>query len=165
MAEMREILKHFFNIGTLEKPKWVLLGDGITSLTEEFNPESDTKQYINQANGTTSIKSYTPSISVEREYIGDELQAWINEKIKILPTGSQAVSLYVRVNIMETPTADGIYPAVKRKCSYQFDSVGGEAGSELVNSMTLGGIGDGEKGRFNVKEGSEAWIPADDETE
>lgn len=136
MAGMREVLKHFFNIGTLEKPKWVLLGDGITSLTEEFNPESDTKQYINQA--------------------------WINEKIKVLPTGSKVVSEYVRVNILETPTSDGIYPAVKRKCSYQFNSVGGEAGSELVNSMILGGIGDGEIGRFNVKEGSEAWIPAEE---
>lgn len=156
MAEMREVLRHFFNIGTLEKPKWVLLGDGIKSLTENFNPESETKQYINQANGTTSIKSYTPSISVEREYIGDELQEWMNEKIKVLPTGGKAVSEYVRINIMETPTAEGIYPAVKRKCSYQFDSIGGEAGSELVNSMTLGGIGDGEIGSFNVKEAT--WI-------
>ncbi len=56
MAEMREKLMHFFNIGTAETPEYVLLGDGITSLTEEFNPESDTKQYIHQANGTTSIK-------------------------------------------------------------------------------------------------------------
>ena len=156
MAEMREVLRHFFNIGTLTEPKWVLLGDGIKSLTENFNPESDTKQYINQANGTTSIKSYTPSISVEREYIGDELQAWMNEKIKVLPTGGKAVSEYVRINILEAPTAEGVYPAVKRKCSYQFDSIGGEAGSELVNSMTLGGIGDGEIGSFNVKE--ETWV-------
>ena len=56
MAEMREKLMHFFNIGTAETPEYVLLGDGITSLTEEFNPESNTKQYIRQANGTTSIK-------------------------------------------------------------------------------------------------------------
>lgn len=52
---------------------------------------------------------------------------------------------------METPTSEGSYPAVRRKCSYQFDSIGGDAGSELKNSMTLGGIGDGELGTFNVK--------------
>lgn len=151
MAEMREKLMHFFNIGTADTPKHVLLGDGITSLTEEFNPESETKQYINQANGTTAIKSYTPSISVEKEYIkDDELQNWINEKIKTLPTGSSAQSDYVRVNILETPDADGKYPAVKRKCSYQFDSIGGDAGSELINAMTLGGIGDGILGKFDV---------------
>ncbi|MCH5271577.1 MAG: hypothetical protein J1E83_12645 [Lachnospiraceae bacterium] len=151
MAEMREKLMHFFNIGTSEKPKYVLLGDGITSLTEEFNPESETKQYINQANGTTSIKSYTPSISVEKEYIqNDELQQWINEKIKILPTGSSAQSDYIRINILEK-TVEGAYPAVKRRCSYQFDSIGGDAGSELTNSMTLGGIGDGIQGTFNME--------------
>lgn len=151
MAEMREKLMHFFNIGTSDTPQYVLLGDGITSLTEEFNPESETKQYINQANGTTSIKSYTPSISVEKEYIkDDDLQDWINEKIKVLPTGSEAQSDYVRVNILEAPTEAGKYKAVKRKCSYQFDSIGGDAGSELINSMTLGGIGDGVQGTFDV---------------
>lgn len=151
MAEMREKLMHFFNIGTAETPQYVLLGDGITSLTEEFNPESETKQYINQANGTTSIKSYTPSISVEKEYIkDDDLQDWINEKIKTLPTGSAAQSDYVRVNILETPSSGGGYKAVKRKCSYQFDSIGGDAGAELMNAMTLGGIGDGITGTFDV---------------
>lgn len=150
MAEMRENLKHFFNIGTAEAPKYVLLGDGITSLTEEFNPESDTKQYIHQANGTTAIKSYTPSISIEKEYIvDDDLQKWIDDKIKILPTGSAAQSDYIRINILEGET-EGVYPAVKRKCSYQFDSVGGESGSELMNTMTLGGIGDGIQGTFDV---------------
>lgn len=151
MSEMREVLRHYFNIGTEETPKFVLLGDGITSLTEEFNPESDTKQYIHESNGTTKVKSYTPSIGVEREYIlNDELQAWIDEKVMVLPTGSKATSSYVRVNIAKTPDADGKYPAVMRKCTYQFDSIGGEAGSELMNSMTLGGVGDGIQGTFNV---------------
>lgn len=158
MSEMREVLRHYFNIGTLETPVWILLGEGVTSLTEEFNPESDTKQYINQSNGSTVIKSYTPSISVEREYIGDKLQDWINEKIKTLPTGSKAISEYVRVNILEKPT-DNVYPAVKRKCTYQFDSIGGDAGSELVNAMTLGGVGDGIVGTFDVTEGAEVFAP------
>ena len=156
MSEMRDMLRHYFNIGTLAAPKWVLLGDGITSLTEEFNPESDTKQYINQKNGTTNLKSYTPSISVEREYISDDLQEWMNEKIKTLPTGSNAISEYVRINLLDTPQ-DGKYPAVKRKCTYQFDSPGGDAGSEWVNAMTLGGVGDGIQGNFDITSGSEAF--------
>lgn len=159
MSEMRDMLRHYFNIGTLAAPKWVLLGDGITSMTEEFNPESDTKQYINQKNGTTNLKSYTPSISVEREYISDDLQEWMNEKIKTLPTGTQAISEYVRINLLDTPQ-DGKYPAVKRKCTYQFDSIGGDAGSELVSSMTLGGVGDGVQGTFDITEGSEVFTAA-----
>lgn len=151
MAEMREKLMHFFNIGSATTPSYVLLGDGITSLTEEFNPESDTKQYINQANGTTVIKSYTPSISVEKEYIKDDLlQAWMDTKIKDLPTGSSAESDYIRLNVFDTTSTESVYHAVKRKCTYQFDSIGGDAGSELMNNMTLGGVGDGIKGTFNV---------------
>lgn len=152
MSEMREVLMHYFNVGTEETPKWVLLGDGITSLTESFNPVSETKQYVNQANGVTHVKSYTPSITVEKEYLKeDELQKWINEKIKLLPTGSAAVSEYVRVNIAEEPKSAGVYPAVKMKCSFQFDSIGGDAGTELINAMTLGGMGTGIVGTFNVK--------------
>lgn len=158
MAEMREKLVHYFNIGTDSKANYVLLGDGISSLTEEFNPETDTKQYINQANGVTNVKSYTPSIGIEKEYIKDEeLQNWINEKIKILPTGSAAESDYIRINLLEKGT-EGVYPAVKRKCTYQFDSIGGDAGAELMNNMTLGGIGDGIQGTFNVK--TKTFTPA-----
>lgn len=150
MAEMREKLVHYLNIGTASAPKYVLLGDGITSLTEEFNPESDTKQYINQSNGTTVIKSYTPSISIEKEYIKDEeLQEWIDEKIKTLPTGSEAETDYIRINLFDS-TSDGVYNAVKRKCTFQFDSVGGDAGAELMTALTLGGIGDAVQGTFTV---------------
>lgn len=149
MAEMRENLRHFFNIGTASSPEYVLLGDGVTSLTEEFNPESETKQYIHEANKTTNIKSYAPSISVEKEYIKDEdLQEWMDEKIAVLPTGSSATSDYIRVNLFEETSTTGTYKAVKRKCSFQFDSIGGEAGSELMNNMTLGGVGDPIQGTF-----------------
>lgn len=152
MSEMREKLMHFLNIGTEEKPKYVLLGDGITSLTENFNPETDTKHYIHQSNGSSSVKSYAPSISVEKEYIKDEeLQKWIDEKMRLLPTGSNAIADYIRVNIFDITDAEGSYKAVKRKCTYQFDSTGGDAGGEWMNSITLGGVGDGIQGTFNVK--------------
>ena len=158
MAEMREKLMHYFNIGSATTPSYALFGDGITSLTEEFNGESDTKQYINQKNGTTVTKSYTPSISIEKEYIKDEdLQTWINEKVRILPTGSDAQSDYIRINLFDTTSTTGVYKAVKRNCTYMFDSIGGDAGSELMTNMTIGGIGDGIQGTFNVS--TKAFTP------
>lgn len=159
MSEMREKLVHYFNIGSKTTPSWVMLGDGITSLTEELNPESESKQYINQSSGVSQIKSYAPSISVEREYISDTLQAWIDQKIKLLPVGSAASAEYVRINLMDTATS-GVYPAVKYECSYQFDSIGGEAGNPLMTNMTLGAKGDPKQGTFNVTSGSEAWTDA-----
>lgn len=151
MPEMRENLKHYFNIGTIREANYVLLGDGISSLVEEFNPENETKHYIHQSSGTSNVKSYSPSISVEKEYIkDDELQAWIDKKVRLLPTGASARSDYVRVNILEEPVSDGVWPAVKRECTYQFDSIGGDGGAEIVNAMTLSGVGDAIQGTFNV---------------
>ena len=149
---MREKLMHFFNIGTADAPKYALLGDGITSLTEEFNPESEVKHYINMASGSNRVKSYAPSISVEKEYIKDEeLQTWINEKIRVLPVGVEAEADYIRINILDGASEDGSYPAVKRPCTYQFDSIGGDGGGEIMNNMTLSGNGDPVQGTFNVK--------------
>jgi len=151
MAETREKLMHFFNIGTSASPKYVLLGDGITSLTEEFNPETESTHYINKKSASSSVKSYAPSISVEKEYIKDEdLQEWINKKVKTLPTGAEAESDYIRINILEGAVDDGCYPAVKRPCTYQFDSIGGDGGGVLMNNMTLTGNGDDVQGGFDV---------------
>ena len=161
---MREKLQHFFNIGNGSADNYVLLGDGITSLTEEFNPESESKHYIHMASASNKVKSYAPSISVEKEYIQDEdLQDWINEKIKVLPTGYEAQSDYIRINILEGADDSGNYPAVKRPCTYQFDSIGGDAGDVIMNKMTLAGNGDPIQGTFNVK--TRTFTPATQTTQ
>lgn len=150
----RHELQHFVDISmdkTLSETDYHLLGDGISSLTEEFNAEEETEQWINQQNGTTDVKSYTPSISVEMQDIDqedEELVDWFNNLIDILPTGSKAVSSYVRVRIKGSgPT----YPAVQRMCSVTVGSTGGDAGANVINSITLGGRGDGIQGTFNVE--------------
>ena len=149
---MREKLMHYLNIGTKDEPNYVLLGDGITSLTEEFNPEQETKHYINMASAASKVKSYAPSISVEKEYIKEEaLQTWSNEKIRVLPIGVEAETDYIRINILEGGTEDGSYPAIKRPCTYQFDSIGGDGGGDLMNNMTITGNGDQVQGTFNIK--------------
>jgi len=148
---MREKLMHYFNIGTSATPHYELLGDGITSLTEEFNPDSESKHYINKESASNRVKAYAPSISVEKEYIVEEaLQEWINQKIKRLPTGIDAESDYIRINVLEGAISEGVYPAVKRPCTYQFDSIGGDAGDVIMNNMTITGNGDAIQGEFNV---------------
>lgn len=152
----RHELQHFIDIKmdkTLANPDYHLLGDGIASLTEEFNAEEETEQWINQENGTTDIKSYTPSISVEMQDIDQddtELVDWFNHLIDTLPTGSKAVSSYIRVRIKGSGPS---YPAVQRKCAISVGSTGGDAGANVTNSITIGGRGDGIQGTFNVETG------------
>ena len=138
---------------SLASPDYHLLGEGIASLTEEFNAEEETEQWINQENGTTDIKSYTPSISVEMQDIDQDdtdLVDWFNNLIDTLPTGSDAISSYVRVRVKGSGPS---YPAVQRKCAISVGSTGGDAGANVTNSITLGGRGDGIKGTFNVETG------------
>lgn len=152
----RHELQHFVDISmdkTLANPDYHLLGDGISSLTEEFNAEEETEQWINQENGTTDIKSYTPSISVEMQDIDQDdtdLVDWFNNLIDTLPTGSKAVSSYVRARIKGSGPS---YSAVQRKCAISVGSTGGDAGENVTNSITIGGRGDGIQGTFNVETG------------
>lgn len=152
----RHDLRHFIDVSmdtTLKSPDYHLLGDGIASLTEEFNAEEETEQWINQENGTTDIKSYTPSIDVEMQDIDQDdtdLVDWFYSMIDTLPTGSKAVTSYVRVRVKGSGPS---YPAVQRKCSVSVGSTGGDAGDNVTNSITLGGRGDGIQGTFNVETG------------
>ena len=150
----RHELQHFVDIKmdkTLAATEYHLLGEGIASLTEEFNAEEETEQWINQENGTTDIKSYTPSITVEMQDIDQDdtdLVDWFNDLIDTLPTGSNAVTSYVRVRVKGNGPS---YPAVQRMCAVSVGSTGGDAGTNVTDSITLGGRGDGIKGTFNVE--------------
>lgn len=149
----RSDLRHFVDIKmdtTYAACDYHLLGEGIASLTEEMNPEEETQQWINQENGTTDIKSYRPSISVEMQDVDQEdtdLVDWFNEMIDTLPTGKNAVTSYIRLRIVGSGPS---YPAVRRACSVSVGSTGGDAGANITNSITLGGRGDGVQGTFNI---------------
>lgn len=150
----RHLLQHYIDINmdkTLANPDYHLLGDGISSLSEEFGAEEETEQWINQENGTTDVKRYTPSMSVEMQDIDqddEDLVDWTNDMVDKLPTGSEAITSYVRVRIKGPGPS---YPAVQRRCSVSVGSTGGDAGDNVTNSFTIGGRGDGIKGTFNVE--------------
>lgn len=148
----RDQLAHFVDVnhscngeGT---EKYALLGDGIESLTEEFNSETETKQWINNKNGTTLIKSYTPTISVSRDdCVDDETRTWIKKIINELPIGNAAQTYVVRVDM--TSGSDNEYEAYRRKFAVSADSTGGDAGGNVIDAVTLSGVGDAVKGKFN----------------
>lgn len=187
----RDLLAHYVDIGMktaidAEDTNFHLLGEGVGALSEEFNPETETKQWINDKNGNTAIKSYTPSIEVEIEDCDQddtELIDWLNDLVDDLPTGKDATSSYVRVRLNRPLDSAGtdakVFKAVKRMCSISVSSTGGDAGSNVVNSISIGGKGDGKKGYFNIEtnkftvgeykaeevEGNEAAIEDDDATD
>lgn len=147
----RHELLHYVDTSMgVDVAKYALLGDGITSLSEEMNPEEETQQWINQENGDSQIKSYTPSIEVEKQdCVDDDAQAWIDKMVDELPTGQKAVTSYVRFRLKDKK-GEGIYTAYKRQCVVVVNNVGGEAGGNVVNSIKLSGKGPSVKGTFDV---------------
>ncbi len=151
----RHLLAHFVDIKmdhTYAQSEYHLIGEGVSSLTEEFNAEEETEQWINQENGTTDIKSYTPNIEVERQDVDQEdtdLTDWFEEMIDKLPTGKSAVTSYIRVRLKGQGPK---YPAIRRQCAVIVGSTGGDAGGNVTDVLTLGGRGDGEAGTFDATE-------------
>lgn len=131
-------------------PAFAMLGNGISSLTEEMNPEEETNQWINQENGDSEIKSYTPSVEVEKQDCeDDEAQAWIDKMVDELPTGQAATTAYVRFRLKDK-VGEGVYTAYKRNCAVTVNNTGGDAGGNVVNSVKLSGKGSQVKGTFNI---------------
>lgn len=152
----RHLLRHFVDIAmdtTYAASDFHLFGEGIESMSEEFNAESDTTQWINQESGTTDLKGYTPTLEIERQNVDqddEELTAWIDRIIDELPTGKNAYTSYVRVRIKGSGPS---YPAILQPCVVQAGSTGGDAGGNVTDSITLGGRGDRIAGTFNVSTG------------
>ena len=152
MAKREELIHYIDTSMGQEEAVYALIGDGVSSMTEEFNVEEETTQWINQANGNTEVRSYTPSIEVEKQdCIDDDMQALIDKIIDELPTGTDAETYYVRFRLKDAiPSASGKYVAYRRRCAVSATSTGGDAGANVVNSIKIGGKGSAVKGYFDV---------------
>ena len=147
-------LRHFVDIG-MGTGDYHLIGDGVSSMSEEFNAETETNQWINQEQGETDVKSYTPSLQIEKQDCADddELQGWMDQMVDTLPTGTAAETSYVRMRIKDASGTGGSYVAYKQPCVVQVESTGGDAGANVTTTITLGGKGEAIKGTFNVTTG------------
>ena len=122
MAKREELIHYIDTSMGQEEAVYALIGDGVSSMTEEFNVEEETTQWINQANGNTEVRSYTPSIEVEKQdCIDDDMQAFIDKIIDELPTGTDAETYYVRFRLKDAiPSASGKYVAYRRRCGIRY---------------------------------------------
>ena len=83
---MRTDLKHFIDtsMGAAEEA-YELLGDGIESLTEEMNPEEETKQYINMESKSNNVKAYQRTFDVDKEdCVEDKVQKWLEDRKSVV---------------------------------------------------------------------------------
>ena len=139
----------FLNVGTGETDTWALIGDGVTSMTVSYNPQSSDETYIHQDSGTTDVESYKPTSAVPMTAMqGDPVFDFVDglrRKRAVLDEARTEVCL---VYLYDEATS-GAYPAEKNTCSIQIDDFGGEGGGSNVINFTINFVGDGVAGTFN----------------
>lgn len=151
---MREDLRHYIDTSMNESdPTFRLLGDGISSLTEEMNPTEESKHYINMASDSNSVKSYQRTFEADKEDCDDddEVQAWFDKMVDSLPTGAKAKTSFVRFRLRDAVSnTPGSYKAIRVPCTVSVASSGGDGGDYVHNVINVKQCGDDIPGTFNV---------------
>lgn len=153
--EKRSTLVHLLNIGTASIPSWAFINEGVTELTEEFNPDTNDLQYIGEGTRTTYVSGYGPSVSLSAVLIkGDPINNWIQNTINTLPVGSSADTQYIRFSMLDAIATSEpntkTYTGYLRNASVSVDDIGGSAGEEIEMNVTLSGRGEQIKGVVKV---------------
>ena len=149
---MREDLRHFIDTSMGKQEKYELLGNGVESLTEEMNPEEETKHYIHQASSSNKIKSYQRTFDVDKEDCEeDAVQTWIDGLVDTLPVGASAKTSFVRMRLKdEVNETPGTYKAIKVPCTGSGTSSGGDGGDYVNNAISVKQCGDDIPGTFDL---------------
>ena len=150
---MREDLRHYVDTSMNSgNATYFLLGDGINSLTEEMNPEEETKHYINMEKAANAVKAYQRSFEVDKEdCVEDDVQKWIDGLVDRLPTGAKANTSFIRMRIKDAIDGEtGVYKAIKVPCTVSVTSSGGDGGDYVHNIINIKQSGDDIAGTFDV---------------
>lgn len=159
MAQDRTNMVSLLDIGLLQgkSSDIVEMGDGFTELSEDWNPDSESTQYINKKNKSTTLKGFDLSMSPEREHLSDDMQVAINYLFKNFPTGEQAQTYYYRFYKSDITGTTG--DCIKVPVIVAPSSTGGAGGDVLTSSIQISGNGDAVLGTVTIGEdGAFTWV-------
>lgn len=140
------------------------LGDGFVELTEDWAPNVEEKQYVNQKTAANTLNGYAFSMTPERDHLSDEAQEYIDDAFRKFPTGTNAQTDYYRFYKTDK-TADGKYKAIKVPVIAAPSSTGGSGGETLVSSIQISGNGDVVEGTITIADGAYTFAEGAAETE
>lgn len=132
-------------------PTWSRMGDGITTGTVNYNPETTTEAYIDDDTSTTTLERYAPNMPIEAQAInGDAIFEFVDGLRKARSVGSAAETDMLLVYLYETPTSTDKYPAESQPVTIQIDSFGGDGGTTNRINFTISFRGNATTGKYDV---------------
>ena len=138
-----------------------LISQGVSELTEEFNPDIEETHYIADKNGTTNIKRYAMTVPLTMEYIHDDAVCrFIRDRAMKMSTGDDAEVEYIRFSLLdgtgnvENGETSSPYTAYKYSASVSVSSMGGAGEDFLGIEAQLNLHGDPIEGTMTVTKGN-----------
>ena len=160
MAKDRTNMVSLLDIGLLTgtSGKLAEMGDGYTELTEDWGPNTESKQYVNMKNASNTVKGYALSMNPSRECLSDDMQKCIDTLFKEFPTGDECNTYYYRFYKTDITGTTG--DCIRVPVTVCPSSTGGAGGDALTSSIQINGNGDVEVGTITIGSGGEyTWAP------
>lgn len=160
--EQRRVLQHalkFTPLGQTSGEGIHLISQGVSELTEEFNPETEETHYIGDQYGTTTLKRYAMTVPLTMEYINDDAVCTFIKSVAMqMPTGDKADVEYIRFCILDKETTPAgqtgnSYIAYKYNASISISNMGGAGEDYLGIEAQINLRGDPTTGIITVTEG------------
>lgn len=150
IATRNELLS-FMNTGTSDAPKWCLIGEGFSELTENLNAKTKDSHYIHQVSGTSSVIGYAPTFDFTAELDkSDDVTTYIAEIGRNRKVGADCETDIVNVYNWIAGKTSGTQVAYKQHIAIKVDNSGsGAAGDAMALSGSLMYKGDAVKGEWN----------------
>ena len=160
MALDRTNMVSLLDIGLLTEGTEELaeMGDGFTEITEDWGPNTDSKQYVNMKNASNTVKGYALSMTPSRDCLSDKMQTCIDTLFKTFPTGEKCNSYYYRFR--KSDIKNGTGDCIRVPVTVCPSSMGGSGGDTLTSSIQINGNGEVELGTVTIgSDGSFKWAP------
>lgn len=149
-AVMRHMIADYLNVGTSEKPEYVLMGTGFTTLDESPGAQTESVKYVNEKSSSSSVTGYETSFAYEAEHIQEEKAVDALYMVgRNHYTGADAEFDYVRVELWNKGEQANEFEARKFRVSCEVSDYSGE--NKQVVKGNLNAVGDPVLGTFNTE--------------
>ena len=159
MPKTSALQRHkFLTFLETEEGNYVLMNDGITDLTIEYNADSDGEHYIADKSATTVLGGYAPQFAVEQTaYEGEEIFTHVDKIRRNLQTGDEAKTSVLLVYPYMKDT-EGAYNADKYDATIVINSFGGEGGGRLTIGYEVSLNGNPTFGTATIGDGKAEFV-------
>lgn len=138
---------------------WKIIGIGVTSMGQEYNPQKTTEKWIIHKNATTTTDSYQISTAVSQScYKGDPVFEFVNKIRREAGVGSKCVTNILDIDMWDA-TGEGVnksYKATKYSGNIAITKYNDE---NAVIEYDLDYNGDPELGTVTFADGVPTFTP------